>query len=69
MIFVKKLNVVKKIDDSRLDEYTRAGFVLVETEADTTDEAPIRFACPHCDKDYATEATLAKHIEEKHPPQ
>lgn len=26
-----------------------------------------KFKCPHCDKEYSTQAALDKHIKEKHP--
>lgn len=33
-----------------------------------TFEAPeTKFICPECGKEYASEATLNKHIKEKHP--
>lgn len=27
----------------------------------------VKFKCPHCDKEYTTQAALDKHIKEKHP--
>ena len=29
-------------------------------------KSPPVFPCPHCDKEYASEAALNKHIKEKH---
>ena len=41
-----------------------------EPEPETPEDgsaAPVRFQCPHCEKDYASESGLANHIKEKHP--
>ena len=60
-MYVKKLNVVKDIDESRLEEFKRLGFAPVgEVPAE-------RIPCPHCDKTYITEDGLAKHVADKHP--
>lgn len=34
-----------------------------------TFDAPSRFFCPHCGKEYKSAAALEKHIDEKHPEQ
>lgn len=34
-----------------------------------TFDAPARFLCPHCGKEYKSAAALEKHIAEKHPEQ
>ena len=66
MIFVKKLNVVKSIDESRAAEYAGLGFEPVEDKHPEADKSE-RIKCPHCEKDYATESSLAAHIKDKHP--
>lgn len=39
--------------------------------ADTAGEAPGKdaetFSCPHCGKGYKSQASLTKHIKDKHP--
>lgn len=33
---------------------------------DVPQEAPAAFVCPHCGKEYKTEAALKKHCEKEH---
>lgn len=35
-------------------------------EADPADDPEEAFRCPHCDKEYVSEAALKKHIASKH---
>lgn len=52
-------------DAKRVDELKQRGLVTVVDE--TNGAGGDRIPCPHCEKTYATEETLAKHIAEKHP--
>ena len=48
-----------------LGNSNKFGKPVIETpEAETP---PVRFQCPHCEKDYANASGLASHVKDKHP--
>lgn len=62
-------------DVQKENEEFQAEIVRLKTENDSLKAeiealkkgADDKFKCPHCDKEYATQAALDKHIKEKHP--
>ena len=66
MIYVKKLNIVKYIDEKRLGAFEKAGYAVISEVLPGNEPPADRYLCPHCERDYATAEGLAKHIQSKH---
>ena len=77
MVLMTDGKTKKYVADVLINFERRNGFKVVgepdvvpeETPNDVApleEETPKKFKCPYCDKEYASEATLARHIKEKH---
>ena len=60
-LMAKENGEKKYVPDVFVEAFRRDGYEVVG------EKSVKRFNCPHCDKSYASEATLRKHIEDKHP--
>ena len=76
MVLMQKGDVKRYVPDIFVNAFRKDGFLpfgeggvedtTVEAASPSISEGPKTFACPHCDKTYAKEATLKRHIAEKH---
>ena len=76
MVLMRKGDVTEYVPDVFVEAYRNDGYTVdgesveevsnVETPEDAEESAEEKFVCPHCGKEYKTEANLVKHIAEKH---
>ena len=63
MVLMKKDGVFKYVADAHIETFRNDGYII---DGEETQGQAEKFACPHCDKEYATQATLDRHIAQKH---
>lgn len=78
MVLMKKGNIPEFVPDCFVANYRKNGYIVVGEEVTPdTDDEPVndenpadedtdKFICPHCGREYKSEANLEKHIAEKH---
>lgn len=61
-MLISKNGIYRDVDEKNFFRYKEKGYTEVP-EA----QPPAKFPCTECEKEYASEAALAKHIADKHP--
>jgi|GEM_PF-2640183 len=71
MTYVKKGAMIFLVDDDKVAKYVSEGFEVytppVVQSPEVTAPSEDAFNCPHCEKQYKSQASLDKHVKEKHP--